>query len=109
MWTFGGETTGPLPLATVTQFQFPLAFTGTSTVTVSAPASLPAPRVGSAAVAMPPGFIQASSPVTDEVRVLLFGGLSGGQAITDTLFLTYTVELPPVQKLYLPLILRDGP
>jgi len=107
MWTFGGETEGLSQLNTVTRFQFPLSFTGVESVTVSSLPPLPAPRSQPAAAAMTPGGIQASTPNSGEVSILLFGGLSDGQAITDTLVLTYTVELPPRHTVYLPLIVRS--
>jgi hypothetical protein len=41
----------------------------------------------------------------DQVDVLLFGGISNGQVISDTL--VYTVDVPPTYTVYEPLVMRQ--
>lgn len=60
-------------------------------------ASLPAPcRLAAAAIL---------AERADQVDVLLFGGISRGEVISDTL--VYTVDVPPTYTVYLPLVVRQ--
>jgi hypothetical protein len=58
---------------------------------------LPAPRRQAAAAIL--------EEREDQVDVLVFGGISGGEVISDTL--VYTVDIPPTYTVYLPLAMRQ--
>ena len=59
--------------------------------------SLPAPRRMAAAAILEEREAQ--------IDVLVFGGISGGEVISDTLI--YTVDVPPTYAVYLPLVIRQ--
>jgi N-acetylneuraminic acid mutarotase len=107
LWTFGGETLGGQLVNTVTRF----TLRGVAVVDVEAKTEVGyIPAMG-----IPTGIAftydeeeeggNTARTRTTQVNVLLFGGKRNGQAIADTLVLTYTVEVPS-SNIYLPLILR---
>lgn len=57
---------------------------------------LPAPRRMAAAAVL--------EERADQVDVLIFGGISGGEVISETL--VYTVDVPQAHKIFLPLVVR---